>query len=115
MRVELDIFSGRPNPGWGIAGTQREEFLEALRALSESTAKPPANEGLGYRGFIVTGVDAAEVDRVTAYRGYVTTQTGGRSMTLLDPDRNLEQRLLEAGREYLDQSLYTMMLRELRR
>src|SRR5258708_4345888 len=52
VRVELDIFSGRPNPSWMLAPPERDELLRALSAAKREAA---ARElpGLGYRGFAV--------------------------------------------------------------
>ena len=113
MHVELDIFSGRPNPGWEVAGPQREEFLEALRSLPESTARPPLNDGLGYRGFVVTHLVTEEADKAIAYQGHVTVQARGRTRVLADAGRSMERWLLETGSEHLDQSLHAMVLQEI--
>jgi hypothetical protein len=52
MIVELDIFSGRPNPTWEFSKEQTDEFASRLTDL------PPCDRalaigGLGYRGFEV--------------------------------------------------------------
>ena len=51
MRVELDMFSGRPNPVWQLDAVAEQELLELERALQPAgrlANEPPA---LGYRGF----------------------------------------------------------------
>lgn len=55
LKVELDIFSGRPNPSWSLTGAQEKELIDRVQA-DPSIILPvtaPAG-GLGYRGYIVT-------------------------------------------------------------
>jgi hypothetical protein len=53
--VILDIFSGRPNPRWTLAGDQEAELLERIEQIqTPSLSKVPGVTGkLGYRGFIL--------------------------------------------------------------
>lgn len=58
MEVELDAFSGRPNPVWTVTADEAAA-LRALLATSGAPVPAPA-EGLGYRGFVLRdGVGAA--------------------------------------------------------
>ncbi len=51
--VELDIFSGRPNPRWRLTATESAELMALLAELPEAPgARPP---DLGYRGFVIHG------------------------------------------------------------
>jgi hypothetical protein len=50
--VELDIFSGRENPSWTLAGEAARTLVQKLSELSSGPVSPePAN--LGYRGFVL--------------------------------------------------------------
>lgn len=54
MTVELDVFSGRPNPQWVLTDDERQRVEELLRGLPEGTDPGPgATTGLGYRGFVL--------------------------------------------------------------
>ncbi len=54
VRVELDIFSGRPNPRWTLTSVQRGELIDQLRAGTIPLLTVEAGESrLGYRGFIL--------------------------------------------------------------
>lgn len=66
MQVELDAFSGRPNPVWTLNNTQVRELQALLAGATEAVAVPP--EGLGYRGFVVrsTGAEGQATQRVYA-------------------------------------------------
>ncbi|SHE67960.1 hypothetical protein [Streptoalloteichus hindustanus] len=57
MRVELDAFSGRPNPVWEATAPESAELLSLLRRLRTS-ADPVEPPGLGYRGFLLAGLGA---------------------------------------------------------
>ncbi len=52
LRIELDVFSGRPNPSWVLTPAESEEIVMRLRRLA-SAAMPTAPAPLGYRGFIL--------------------------------------------------------------
>lgn len=49
--IELDVFSGRPNPRWPLQADEARELLALLADLP--AASPPVLGELGYRGFLV--------------------------------------------------------------
>ncbi|HXO69570.1 MAG TPA: hypothetical protein VN838_11455 [Bradyrhizobium sp.] len=56
LEVELDIFSGVPNPTWILSPRQEATLTERLRADRKqisSATEPGTQLGLGYRGLIV--------------------------------------------------------------
>src|SRR5229473_6585248 len=56
LEVELDIFSGMPNPTWVLSRSQEKTLYEMLRAEPSQISGLSASEkrlGLGYRGLIV--------------------------------------------------------------
>jgi hypothetical protein len=87
MLVELDIFSGRPNPRWELDEPASREVRRRASGLTPATAQLPEPPGLGYRGFVYA--DPAGPARV--YRGYL--QVAGR--VLADPTFEIERLLLE--------------------
>ena len=50
--VELDIFSGMPNPTWTLTNAEADNFVKQLAALPRTSARELSGN-LGYRGFIV--------------------------------------------------------------
>ncbi len=69
MIVELNIFSGRPNPRWHLTGPQEVSFWGVLSRIIRRPSVQPAEslpDGLGYRGLTVTvtndGISTREVD-----------------------------------------------------
>jgi hypothetical protein len=87
MLVELDVFSGRPNPRWQLDEHSTRELRRLQSRLTVSTLAPPEPPGLGYRGFSYT--DAMGSCR--AYKGYVRTSRA----TLADPSFSIEGFLLD--------------------
>lgn len=97
VEVELDIFSGRPNPRWVMA----PQTAERLRAeLSERVPAEPVGElGLGYRGFLLTnrGLDRSIPSRLRVYRSSVTVLERERETSYQDT-QGVEETLLEQAR-----------------
>lgn len=105
--VEIDIFSGRPNPTWTLSDTQTASLLEMVGGLPQSEAGA-APDHLGYRGMIVRLHNAAARE-VAVHNGVVVVN--GTSHT--DPERRVERWLLETGRGSVEQSTYDFVEGEL--
>ncbi len=60
VEVELDIFSGRPNPHWTLGSEQADKLQSQLRELVPVRELVPTElpepPGLGYRGFVITNI-----------------------------------------------------------
>lgn len=53
--VELDVFSGRPNPVWALTTEESTALMKQLSALPLADKnKKVMHDGLGYRGFILS-------------------------------------------------------------
>jgi hypothetical protein len=106
MQIELDAFSGRPNPRWELTRAQETEFQKRLHALKKSRASAVVGDGLGYRGFVVrpNGQPVNGYDQVRLYRGTVVVRRGDHSETYSDPERGLERWLLDSARGHVDES-----------
>lgn len=116
MEVELDAFSGRPNPRWCLLPYQAREFTNKLQMLPRQHKRAAsAEQGLGYRGFIVTGAsdELGNYDVVVVSSGAVHARSGTVSHYLEDQDRALERWLLETIRGRLDEELYRHVLERL--
>ena len=62
LQVEIDIFSGRPNPVIELTGREARALLDSLgatRRLEKGEPGVPPVPTLGYRGMIVSQVGAA--------------------------------------------------------
>ena len=115
LEVELDTFSGRPNPRWELTGAQAKEFITRLLALPPTQASRPGGEGLGYRGFTVKarGESMDGFDEVRLCCGAVLARRGGRTETFRDPGRILERWLLDSGRNEVPESILRYIQREI--
>jgi hypothetical protein len=84
--IELDVFSGRPNPSWQLDGEARKKLVSLLGALAPAQTPAPEVPGLGYRGFTFGLGGPAR-----AYGGFVDMPL----RVLSDPDRTVERFLME--------------------
>ena len=102
IKVVLDIFSGRPNPGWALDSAREAEFLSRLMQLQPAPEVAPNPPILGYRGFIVRPSTDSNLDReVRVYGGLVRHE----DETYQDPDRSLERWLLDNAGSNLESNL----------
>jgi hypothetical protein len=111
-RVELDIFSGRPNPEWRLSAVDVAFLEQKLSVLPVATPSQPADP-LGYRGFIVQIRQANNEATVTVQNGIVRTTRAGEVTHYKDPDRAVERWLLNTGGPFLDEDLFNLVEREL--
>lgn len=90
LHVELDIFSGRPNPSWTLAEDEAAELRRRLEGLpgTEREIDPP---GLGYRGFLISGLPEATSCRVF---GGLIACSGAAGERRFEDARGAEQWLL---------------------
>lgn len=76
ISVQMDVFSGRPNPSWELSPSESGELLKQLSLLPEAdTNSAVFNDNLGYRGFIIS-VYRADTSNVSpseyrVYKGFV--------------------------------------------
>jgi hypothetical protein len=87
VQLELDVFSGRPNPSWDLdeaTGRRLVELLDKATSAPSSAEQPPP---LGFRGFVVVVSDRSEVRRFRVFGGTVVVD--GRAFP--DPDRSIEK------------------------
>ncbi len=111
VNVELDIYSGRPNPAWRLPPPEAAAFVERLAALAEA-APGGAELPLGYRGFVVRVAQGGEASELRVRGGLVRLDRAGRVAWYADPGRAMERLLLASGRAQLDDELYRMVLDE---
>lgn len=95
LQVELDVFSGRPNPTFQLEGAEAARLANATRAALDGESvhrhEPPA---LGYRGFRLTDPEKRTLPAPVRVYGRVV-ECDGRCW--MDRDE-LEEKLLKAAR-----------------
>jgi hypothetical protein len=115
-RVELDVFSGRPNPTWMLTAAETKTFRDMVAALpSRGTLTLP--DPLGYRGLLVS-LPAEEVNgSVTTWRIWrgVVQRTFDATLTFyVDSDRALEMWLLQSGQIHIKPDVFKTIQAEIR-
>lgn len=92
--VELDIFSGRPNPRWVVSDRTAQRLYRLCRDLQRTDQLAPQPPALGYRGFIFP----LDGQPVRAWEGNIIA---GR-IVCLDPAREIERLLFDSMPAQLD-------------
>jgi hypothetical protein len=111
--VELDIFSGMPNPTWILTNAEADSFVKQLAALSQTSARELSGN-LGYRGFIVQCTQGANTQLIRIQNGIVYISKGVTNVYAYDRDRELERWLLTTGRPHVKNELFQIAEREFR-
>lgn len=80
IEVELDVFSGRPNPNWLLSEAQVEE-LKAKLSAPLPAAKPKVPPQLGYNGFIIRNSNKIPIipDYIRVFSGVLAITDKGRT------------------------------------
>ena len=108
MQVEVDAFSGRPNPHWNLTPQEADEFVKLFQSLPQHKGEGSVKEGLGYRGLIVTkpGENIQGYNEILISQGLVVARRNSQSKQFTDKGRGLERWLFQTGRGRLDETLY---------
>ena len=114
-KVELDIFSGIPNPTWMLTFSEASDLTSRISRLdpTEETGQRPEN--LGYRGFIVQTIAASSstVQTIRAYHGIVEVVDSTKTAYYLDPQRQIELWLLTTAKPPLADDLVAAIVKEI--
>jgi hypothetical protein len=113
VEVELDIFSGMPNPTWALSNSEAESFVKQLAALPRTSATE-LRGNLGYRGFILHVTKGADTQSIRIQSGAVQISEGGTDVYVHDEDRGLERWLLNTGKPHLKNELLQIVERDFR-
>lgn len=114
IQVEVDVYSGRPNPRWNLSAQQAEEFFKLVLALPKRERDSALAEGLGYRGLKVTGsrLGRKGYTEIVISRGIVMMKEESNSQQFTDKGRALEHWLLQTGKGKLEDKLYEYLSEE---
>jgi hypothetical protein len=114
MWVELEIFSGRPNPRFALSPSEAKIVTDLCESLPSGAgagagAASPAPDGLGYRGFRILD---SESDLEAVVQGTAVQIRKGTAATLdvkCDDDRRLELALLRISKSHLSPEIYAYL------
>src|SRR5687768_12404132 len=92
IEVEVDAFSGRPNPTWSLTTQEGDELRRRLLTLPGGQPDASVPDHLGYRGLLVTGPAAAlgGFEELRIYHGNVFARDDQGVHLLTDPGHELE-------------------------
>jgi hypothetical protein len=91
--VEVDVFSGVPNPEWTLDAASAARLTTLVSHLTPApNATPPPDSGLGFRGFVVRGLGVGSAqaspgaEATLRVRGVdVVVTSGDRRVLFTDP------------------------------
>jgi hypothetical protein len=110
--VELDVFSGMPNPTWVLTEADSEGLARRLARLPR-VAVCELSGRLGYRGLVVTVVDGPGTRRLRVHAGCVQIAERRAISHARDEGRELERWLISTGRPRLPERVVEIVEREL--
>lgn len=113
VEVELDIFSGMPNPTWELTAGEADRFLKQLAAKAQTSARELSGN-LGYRGFIVQVTQEDKTQLIHIQTGTIHMSIGATKVYAKDGERELERWLLNTGKPYLTNELFQFVEGEIR-
>jgi hypothetical protein len=97
--VELDIYSGLPNPTWVLEPALVSDLMSRIARLNSTSQAVECSQNLGYRGFIVQLLDAGSnaIQTVRACGGMIEVKDATGSMYYADPQKQVELWLLASS------------------
>jgi hypothetical protein len=92
--VQLDLFSGRPNPRWTVSGEAADRLLSLVDRSEPTERRDPPD--LGYRGFVLV----TTIESVRAFDGTLAIQASREEQPRYFRDTGgMEDLLLAQARE----------------
>jgi hypothetical protein len=109
--VELDVYSGQPNPRWKLEEKVCQDVLEEISHLATENKLIPRSNQLGYRGLrvIMDIAPSGKCEEIYVCDGYVFLRHEGLETAFIDANRQVEQKLLTSGMETSDQKLRALV------
>jgi hypothetical protein len=99
LHVEIDVYSGRPNPSFDLTTREVAELAKLLQNLPATGAGAPELH-LGYRGFVITSeasIAPGLPSQVRIYAGRVIPEEGPKPR-VYDDINSVEEWLKERAR-----------------
>ncbi|GAA2070431.1 hypothetical protein GCM10009801_21150 [Streptomyces albiaxialis] len=114
MDIEIDLYSGRRNPVFGLAPEAGEELMRRISALPAAPPGSAPPQGLGYRGLRITGGPADGVEEIVVSGGVVAVRDrDGGQRVLQDAGRALERSLAAHAAAHLSPAELSLLRQEL--
>lgn len=111
--VEVDLYSGRPNPSWPLTPEEVARLVERIDGLAPAAdnVEPPGR--LGYRGLRVRlQARGREIASAESFDEHLRFQDSAGPRHLADPGREIERWLLETGQGKIEPQVYETLRNE---
>lgn len=110
--VEVDLYSGRPNPAWSLPPEEAARLVERIDGLAPADeAEPPGR--LGYRGLrFRLSARGREIASGESFDGHLRLQDSAGARHLADPGREVERWLLATGQGKIEPQVYEALRHE---
>lgn len=97
--VELDVYSGRPNPTWQLNEEERDDFIAQINLFeAQATIEYRANDALGYRGFLITVINAEKnLEEVISVHDGIITKDNKSYYDNIFLEKKLKHQAIEKG------------------
>ena len=96
ISIELDVYSGRPNPFWAVKNGEAKQLDSMLHNLPVYSGAAYTTD-LGYKGFILTKSEGGKSEVFRVFKGTITA-IGGNGKSMVDKMK-LEEKLLRIAGE----------------
>jgi|SRR5215203_980410 len=104
--VEVDLFSGRPNPSWSLTPEEAAHLVEIVDELEPAAARE-APGWLGYRGIRFRLLrQGREIESAQSFDEHLSRQGAAGTRHLADPGRKVERWLLGTGEGRIEPEAY---------
>lgn len=110
--VEVDLYSGRPNPSWTLTPEEVTQLVQRVDGLAPADAMEPPGR-LGYRGLrfrLYAG--GREIASAESFDEHLRFHDPAGPRHLADPGREIERWLLATGRGKIEPQVYEMLRNE---
>jgi hypothetical protein len=109
-KVEVDVFSGRPNPSWIFTKEDEAKLIALIYSLPATDTIKFHEEKLGFRGFIIDGINLNNIDsntHITVINDIVSVyDADGHRQDLHDKTKSVFNVLQVMSSTHLEPDLY---------
>ena len=110
--VEVDLYSGRPNPSWSLTPEEVAHLVKRIDGLAPADEVEPPGR-LGFRGLrFRLYAHGREIASGESFDEHLRFQDPAGPRHLADPGREVERWLLETGQGKIEPQVYETLRNE---
>jgi hypothetical protein len=115
LEIEIDLFSGRPNPIFALDDVKEAELRNLLSRLGSEPVRSRADAGLGYRGFLIRQTFDNRIAEITVFDGVVEIpDVDGTARSFADNRGVIENWLIDRAIAHIEDSSIKSLLRDIK-